>query len=62
MKNLNLILGKEVFEKEKNGNVFGIKNNILIEIKEKFKENIFIWKNKNLVYYCFKKNLFINKD
>jgi hypothetical protein len=62
LKNLNLILGKEVFEKEKNGNVSDIKDNSLIETKEKFKENTFIWKNKNLVYYCFKKNSFIDKD
>ncbi|MEO8237037.1 MAG: hypothetical protein ABI793_00270 [Flavobacterium sp.] len=62
LKNLNLILGKEVFEKERNGNVSDIKDNTLIETKEKFKENTFIWKNKNLVYYCFKKNSSIDKD
>ncbi|KUJ63474.1 hypothetical protein AR687_01935 [Flavobacteriaceae bacterium CRH] len=55
LKNLNLILGKATFEKERNGNVSDIKDNNLIETKEKFKENTFIWKNNNLIYYCFKK-------
>lgn len=62
LKKLNLILGKATFEKERNGNVSDIKDNTLIETKEKFKENTFIWKNKNLIYYCFKKYLSIDKN
>lgn len=62
LKNLNLILGKAVFEKETNGNVSDIKDNALIETKEKFKENAFIWKNKDLIYYCFKKYSSIDKN
>jgi hypothetical protein len=53
LQNLNLKLGKEFFEKEIEGNTSDIKDNNLIETKNKFKENISIWKKNNLIYYCF---------
>jgi hypothetical protein len=62
LKNLNLLLGKKKYDKERNGNVSDIKDNSLIETKEKFKENIFIWKNKDLIYYGFKKYSSIDKN
>jgi hypothetical protein len=62
LKNLNLLLGKKIYDKERNGNVSDIKDNSLIETKEKFKENIFIWKNKDLIYYGFKKYSSIDKN
>ncbi|MBE0393887.1 hypothetical protein [Flavobacterium sp. PL002] len=51
--NLKSKLGKEFFEKEIAGNLSDIKDNSLIETSNKFKETIIIWKNRNLIYYCY---------
>ncbi len=52
--NLNSKLGKCAFTKTREGFIADIKENNLIPTKDKFNEEVFIWKKNELIYYYFK--------